>query len=375
VLDKFQVQSLTLQLFEDIDLEAQDDVAVNLGANAGGQVIIQTSDNLKVHHVLAGGDVRLQASKASTAYPDDKTEGGSITGDGTVAGDSADPANDIAIGTLGGLILLADGSIGTEINPLRHPGGVHRIPVGERVGAVVCASDFGHHAGHRLHRYHAGHAPFSPISRGFMVTLAEVNRFGYVFSQASMQLPELIKIDANTVHINDLTVENASAGRALSIRIVDETGPSDTGNLFIGKIAAGSTVDLRAPESILDLFHDAAAPIVNILTDARSDPGDVYLEAGIDVGASDNFIDIEIWDGELNGLVGRDAFIHSVRDLNVGSVPGITSTNGNITLEVDGLTHVGLIKAAGARSRSCRRTISSTGPTKRQRTSRLTASI
>src|SRR5690606_8380748 len=71
----------------------------------------------------------------------------------------------------------------------------------------------------------------------------------------------------------------------------------------------------------------------------------VYLEAGRDVGKSDNYLDVEIWEGEINGLLGRNAFIHSVRDLNVGSVPGITSTGGNVTLLVDGQTNVGLITA------------------------------
>ena len=345
VLDKFNVQTLTLQLFDDIDIEAQDDRAINLGANAGGEIIIQTSDNLKIHHVLAGADVRLQATSASTVYPDDTDPGGSITGDGTVAGDSADPANDIAIGTLGNLTLLADNSIGTADSPLR----IQIAPTGSLSMNVTGQLYLHQIAGTTLDIDYTDTTPdttaFNPADRGFSVTLAEVAQLGYVDSLTSMHLPELIKIDAATVDINDLTVENASAGGDLSIRIVDETGASDTGNLIIGKIAAGSTVDLRAPESILDLFDDAAAPIVNILTDAMSSPGDVYLEAGTDIGSITNFIDVEIWDGELNGLVENNAFIHSVRDLNVGYVPGFTSSNGNVTLLVDGQTNVGLITA------------------------------
>ena len=345
VLDKFTVQSLTLQLFNDVDIESQDDIAVNLGANAGGQVIVQTSDNLQIHHVLAGGDVRLQASSASSAYLDDTVDGGSITGDGTVAGDTADPANDIAIGTLGNLILLADDSVGTQSNPLRI-----QIAPSVSLSMNVAGQLYLHQiSGTTLDIDYSdttpNTSPFDPADRGFSVTPAEVAQFGYVDSLTSMHLPGLIKIDAATVDINDLTVENASAGGDLSIRIVDETGLSDTGNLIIGKISADSTVDLRAPESILDLFDDATAPIVNILTDAMSSPGDVYLQAGSDIGTLGNFIDVEIWGGELNGLVENNAFIHSVRDLNVGSVPGFTATNGNVTLLVDGQTNVGLITA------------------------------
>ena len=95
-----------------------------------------------------------------------------------------------------------------------------------------------------------------------------------------MHLPELIKIDASPTAISDLRVENASAGGEMSIRIVDETGPSDVGDLYVGKVQAGISVDLRAPRDILDLFDDVAAPIVNILTDADADTGNVYLKAG-----------------------------------------------------------------------------------------------
>ncbi|MCZ7598742.1 MAG: hypothetical protein M5U09_14760 [Gammaproteobacteria bacterium] len=37
MLDKHFVQTLTLQLFDDIDIEAADENAVSLGANAGGR--------------------------------------------------------------------------------------------------------------------------------------------------------------------------------------------------------------------------------------------------------------------------------------------------------------------------------------------------
>ena len=345
VLDKFHVQTLTLQLFDDIDIESQDGRAVNFGANAGGEVIVQTSDNLKIHHVLAGGDTRLQATSFSIAYPGDTDSGGSITGNGTVAGDTADPANDIAIGTLGNLILLADNSIGTSADPLRI-----QVPPSGQLSVNAVGRLYIHQIADTTldidyEDTTPNTTPFDPADRGFSVTSAEVAQFGYVDSLTSMQLPELIKIDAGSIAIHDLAVENASAGGDLSIRIVDESGPADTGNLIIGKISAGSTVDLRAPESILDLFADAAAPIVNILTDDTSAPGDVYLQAGTDIGTLANFIDVEIWNGQLNGLVENNAFIHSVRDLNVGSVPGFTSTSGNVTLLVDGQTNVGLITA------------------------------
>ena len=343
VLDKFNVQSLTLQLFKDIDIKAQDEQAVNLAANAGGQVIIQTSDNLKLHHVLAGGDVRLQANSASTAYPGDMTLGGSITGDGTVAGDTADPATDIAIGTRGDLILLADGSIGTDLDPLR----IQVAPIGSLSANASGQLYLRQISGTTLNIDYIDTAPdttaFNPADRRFSVTPAEVAQFGYVNSLTSMHLPELIKIDADTVDIDDLTVENASAGGDLSIRILDETGPSDTGNLIIGRVQAGSTVDLRAPESILDLFDDAPAPVVNILTDDMSDPGDVYLEAGGDIGSVRNFLEVEIRVGDLTSLSGRDTFIRSSGDLRVTST---TATSGDAVLRVTGDAYIDTLSAA-----------------------------
>ncbi len=358
VLNKHTVQTLTLQLFDDIDIEAQDDVAVNFGANAGGQVIVQTSDNLKVHHVLAGGDVRLQASSSSTANTPhqigDSIDGGSITGDGTVAGNTANPANDIAIGTLGNLTLLVDNSIGVEANPLR----IQIAPTGTLSLNVVGQLYLHQISGTTLDIGYQNITPdtvaFDPATRGFSVTAGEVAQFGYVNTATSMQLPELIKIAGSNVAINDLTVENASAGGSLLINIVDETGVADTGNLIIGKIQAGANVDLRAPESILDLFEDAAAPIVNILTDDQAAPGDVYLQAGIDIGTKHNFIDVDIRNGALTGQLTNNAFIYGVGDLAIGGNPdplnvaqGLVSSEGNISLLVQGVASIGLITANG----------------------------
>jgi hypothetical protein len=191
VLDKHFVQSLTLQLFDDIDLEAQDDRDVSLGAHAGGQVIVQTSDNLQIHHVLAGGDVRLQASRSSSSDPDDAIPGGNITGDGTLFGDTANPASDTAIGTRGNLILLADGSVGTAANPLR----LQVAPTGLLSLNVTGEIHLNQLADTTLNLDYTDTTPdttaFNPVTRGFTVTPAEVTQFGYVFSPTSLQLPTL----------------------------------------------------------------------------------------------------------------------------------------------------------------------------------------
>src|SRR5690606_30624368 len=163
---------------------------------------------------------------------------------------------------------------------------------------------------------------------------------------------ELIRIDAGTLAIGDLTVENASAGGTALINIVDETGDADTGNLIVGKISAGDFVDLRAPESILDLFDDAANPIVNVRL-ADADPGNLYVEAGGDVGTIDNFLDVELA-GALSGLVNGDVYIYSPANLATGGTPasgnpeqGLESVAGNVSLLVDGIASIGLIVANG----------------------------
>ncbi|HTH06781.1 MAG TPA: hypothetical protein VL916_12960, partial [Ilumatobacteraceae bacterium] len=192
---------------------------------------------------------------------------------------------------------------------------------------------------------------FNPATRGFSVTSAEVAQFGYVFSTTSMQLPELIKIDFAPIAINDLRVENASAGGILVIKVIDETGPSTVGDLVLGKVYGGTSVDLRAAHSILDLFDDVDAPIVNVLTDGANGSGNVYLEAGEDIGTATNYFDVTIG-GVLTGQLGDDAFIRSLGDIKIGVGPAVVdgrfeSLDGNVTFTVDGIANVGLIVALG----------------------------
>ena len=164
-------------------------------------------------------------------------------------------------------VKLADGSVGTQADPLR----IQIAPTGSLSMNVVHDLYLHQIADTSLNIDYTDTTPdttaFNPASRGFSVTPGEVAQFGYVLSSTSMHLPELVKIDALTTPISDLRVENASAGGAMSIRIVDETGAPDVGDLYVGKVQAGITVDLRAPRDILDLFDDADAPIVNIPPD------------------------------------------------------------------------------------------------------------
>ena len=83
VLDKFVVESITIQLWDDINVEAQGTFA----AEAGAGMALQTTGDFNVDQIRAGGNLRLQA-------------GGSITDI-----DNTDEA--AAIGVFGDLILLS----------------------------------------------------------------------------------------------------------------------------------------------------------------------------------------------------------------------------------------------------------------------------
>src|SRR6185436_12700866 len=232
-------------------------------------------------------------------------------------GDAANPGTDTAIGTAGNLILLADGSIGTADDALRLQVAPTKL-LSLNVSGQVYLDQL---ADTTLHLSYFDNDPattaFNPITRGFSVTQAEIDQFGYVISASSMHLPGVIRIDIAPIYISDLRVENAKAGGDLVIQVIDETAPSNTGDLIVGKIFGRATVDLRAAHSIRDLFNDSAAPIVNVLTDGFNGSGDVYLWAGEDIGEAANYLDVTI-SGVLTGQLVDDAFIHSMGDLRIG---------------------------------------------------------
>ena len=122
----------------------------------------------------------------------------------------------------------------------------------------------------------------------------------------------------------------------VDIRVLD-------GNMEIGTVEAGDSIYLEASVNIVDTFDDANAPVINITTLAPSPAGDVNLVAVTgDIGTSSNPIDVSIGSADLFATAANDIFIHSVIDLNVNSV---TSTSGDVTLDVDGNVFVDLITA------------------------------
>ncbi|MBX2867971.1 MAG: hypothetical protein KTR18_04825 [Acidiferrobacterales bacterium] len=160
-----------------------------------------------------------------------------------------------------------------------------------------------------------------------------------------LQVEDDATIRGMDMSINDLTVALIDAGGDVSVE-------TEEGDLYIGKILSGADVSVIAENDVLDFFDDDSDPVANIVTTGSTGNGDIYIGAGGDVGQIENFLEISTPGGELSGLVGEDIFIDSFDDLAIGGSPaatgsGLTSENGNITLDVNGGLSVGLITANG----------------------------
>ncbi|MFO7964214.1 MAG: LEPR-XLL domain-containing protein [Desulfobacterales bacterium] len=103
VLNKFEMENLTLQLWDDVDVDAIDESDPSgygaFSAASGAGMALQTMGGFNIDSIRAGGNVRLQAHGSITDLNTDSTA---------------------AIGGFGDLILLSEtGSIGSEADPLR----------------------------------------------------------------------------------------------------------------------------------------------------------------------------------------------------------------------------------------------------------------
>ncbi|MFV2066406.1 MAG: hypothetical protein ACC645_05460, partial [Pirellulales bacterium] len=152
-----------------------------------------------------------------------------------------------------------------------------------------------------------------------------------------LQVATDVTINSTFQAISDLFVSKANAGGAVLVEVAQ-------GDMIVGRVSSDTSVDLRAENSILDAFNDSSAPVVNVVTRNTTTPptGDVYLQAGNDIGTSTNFLDVEINAGELTSLSTNDTFVHSMKSLNVKLV---TSTAGDATLDVDGTANIKKMRA------------------------------
>ena len=278
VQNKRAVERLTLQLFDDVDIEASESLSID----AGNTVVVDTTGDFLIKHVKADGDARIKAA-------------GGIFDLGV--------DSEAAISTFGDLVMSA----GTSIEAANHTDPL-RIQL----------------------------SPDNKLSVDVFGNL----RLKQVSADLSNADFDSAVTGVSNLVINDLIAFRINAGGLVEIEVAE-------GDLYLGRVSAGISVDLRAQSDILDFNDDADSPVVNIFTGNVVDPatGNVYLKTSTgNIGTATNFVDVEIRKGDLNALIDEDAFINSVRDLNVGE---IISTDGNVTLTVDGLANIGLITALG----------------------------
>jgi Ca2+-binding RTX toxin-like protein len=282
VANKYAVERLLLQLFDDIDIEGSNGNAVELTVDAGDVVGVDTTGDFHVDQISAGGIVRIDA-------------GGSIL-------DLYSTGTDAAITTYGDLIMNAGVNVGGD----------------------------------------DGSSPFriqlAPTSKLFATTGGDFH---------AEQVGEDADVRGDEQEINDLTVARIDAGGMVEIEVIE-------GNMHVGKITAGANIHLVAESSILDMFDDSDFPVVNLFTDGSTGDGNVFLQAGEDVGAKSNFLDVSLPAGVLTGLVTNNVYLYSPTDLDIGGNPdpsnssdGLESLDGNISILVDGILGVGLVTANG----------------------------
>jgi hypothetical protein len=154
----------------------------------------------------------------------------------------------------------------------------------------------------------------------------------YVDAGGSIDIDQVsgnMTIDGVTKAISDLYVAKVGTAGSADIEVM-------SGEMTVERIDAGTGANLVADTgSIIDAFDDAGGPIVNVAS------GDLYLEAGSDIGSAGNFFDVLV-SGDFSGLSEEDAFINTPAMLNITT---FTSNNGDVTMTVGDTTNVGLIKA------------------------------
>ncbi|MEO1524778.1 MAG: NosD domain-containing protein [Planctomycetota bacterium] len=150
-----------------------------------------------------------------------------------------------------------------------------------------------------------------------------------------LQVSDDAVINSDSVEISNLLVSSANSNGL--VRIVVEEG-----DLIAGRIVSADSIELIADGSILDAFNDVGAEVVNVWTNNPSEPpsGDVFLQAGSQIGTADNPLDLQLDLGGLTTASVDHQFLHSVATINLADV---TSTAGDATITVEGAANVFVI--------------------------------
>jgi len=131
-----------------------------------------------------------------------------------------------------------------------------------------------------------------------------------------------------TKNISNLNIDNVLTSTDTFIEVMK-------GNLNVGLIEAGDDIDLQAyVGSILDRDTDAADLIA---------AGDALLKASLNVGASGNFLDVDIA-GVFSAQVGDSVYLHSMdqHDLTIGAITAGALVHINAELAIVDQPEVGV---------------------------------
>jgi len=223
--DPNQIQTLTLQVWNDVDVEAPD--GVNITAGAG--VALETEGDLVVNSVAAGGDVRLVA-------------GGAVI-------DPNAQGTDAAVSTDGNLSLRAGTSIEAVngVDPFR----IHLFVPGKLSAEV---------AGDLNIEQVAGDLSIGKVyaTKGSV----ELRSAGSIYDGAGN---DEVKVKSLDLHLNAA----GAIGTAEDFVEIDQILPEGQASIGEAKVQAGGDVFLRDPAG--DFYVD----------EIRSTGGDVSLEAAV----------------------------------------------------------------------------------------------
>ncbi|MCP3988946.1 MAG: hypothetical protein GY724_07720, partial [Actinomycetia bacterium] len=287
VTNRFELESLVVQIRQDIDVE----VANTLTVDAADAVAISTENDLLINHVRAGGPVQL------------------ISPNGAITDLYIHP--DAAVSAFGDVQMIAGTDI-QGVNPAK--------PFRTQVAAPA-----------ELYMEANGEIDLLQISQDLTISLSG---------------PDGLLINEGFRAIDDLYLAKAATKGQPGQPTVDSPIKVEVsqGNLILGKVSSVDSVWLIADNDILDAYDDANRPIVNIFTGDLADPatGDILLQAGGNIGSAANFLDVEIRKGTLTSTSGLSTFIHARGSLNILNV---TATAGDVNLDVDGTAVVEVINS------------------------------
>ncbi len=118
------------------------------------------------------------------------------------------------------------------------------------------------------------------------------------------------------------------------------------GDLFLGRVVAGTDVVLKAAGNIVDLYDDVRAIVINADLPDEADPGTLTLTAGGAIGESDNPLDISTVPNGIYATAQDSIHLNFIGD---AILQNIQSQTGDVDLDLAGTAFVNYIQAEDGR--------------------------